>query len=80
MKKIFLFILIGTFFICLPALQAEDSGAYGQLDEVADNSAAFDGGEGSASNTGTYDTSSVPDVGASGPVGYYDENMDYHSN
>jgi len=39
----------------------------------------FDGGPGSTINT-TVDTSSdVPDVGPSGAVGYYDEDMEYHS-
>jgi hypothetical protein len=40
----------------------------------------FDGGSGSTINTDVdTSSSSVPDVGPSGPVGYYDENMEYHS-
>jgi len=46
----------------------------------AEDTSCFDGGPGSTSNT-TYDSSSdVPDVGPSGPVGYYDKDMNYHSN
>lgn len=42
---------------------------------------SFDGGGGSTINT-EYDTESyqnVPDVGPSGPVGYYDSEGNYHS-
>ena len=45
------------------------------------NTENFDGGSGSTINTevDTSSSSNVPDVGPSGPVGYYDENMEYHS-
>ena len=39
----------------------------------------FDGGSGSTSNTTVDTSSSVPDIGPSGPVGYYDADMNYHS-
>lgn len=39
----------------------------------------FDGGPGSTINTTVDTSSSVPDIGDAGPVGYYDENMEYHS-
>lgn len=50
-----------------------DQSAASNLDEVARNSSAFDGGSGSTINTSTQTpveaySSSVPDIGPSGPV------------
>ncbi|MDD5085250.1 MAG: hypothetical protein PHE61_04305 [Candidatus Omnitrophica bacterium] len=58
------------------------SGSYDEARETSSNSSAFDGGSGSTYNTSSssYPVGDVPDVGDSGPVGYYDESGNYHSN
>lgn len=58
------------------------SGSYDEARQASSDSSTFDGGYGSTSNTSSssYPVGDVPDVGESGPVGYYDENGDYHSN
>ncbi len=54
--------------------------AYDDLDGVIADTAYFDGGNGSTLNEPVQNTSSsVPDIGPSGPVGYVDQNGDYHS-
>ena len=55
------------------------AGAYDDATGTASDTAYFDGGSGSTINTSASTESSVPDVGPSGPVGYYDQDGEYHS-
>ncbi|MDD5633847.1 MAG: hypothetical protein PHW46_01055 [Candidatus Omnitrophica bacterium] len=78
-KKILCFVLIaGVSLISQLAFAGATDDAYGTYDDTA----YFDGGDGSTIDTspsaGSY-SSDVPDVGESAPVGYYDENGNYHS-
>ena len=60
------------------------AGAWDDAQSTYEDTSTFDGGSGSTINTSpsSYDSgdySSVPDIGDAGPVGYYDENGNYHS-
>jgi len=54
-----------------------------EIDGNYNDTNVWDGGTGSTLSTADsstdYDTQSVPDVGPSGPVGYYDQDGNYHS-
>ena len=92
MKKM-IFLVAVLFLLALASgVHAEDSdyvGGYNYSDDAyydayqtSQNTSAFDGGPGSTINTGvsqTYPYGDVPDVGECGPVGYYDEDGNYHS-
>ena len=86
-------VLVVSLFVFLMWTQqayAEDEyvGAYNYTDdayydayEASNNTAAFDGGYGSTINTSadSYPVGDVPDVGEGVPVGYVDQDGNYHS-
>ncbi len=72
MRKLFAILMV----FCLVA----GAGLMQPVVAGAEDTSFFDGGSGSTSNTSYSSSSSVPDVGPSGPVGYYDADMNYHSN
>ena len=55
-----------------------DDSAYGDAQGTASDTAYFDGGSGSTINTSTTYSSSVPEVQGQ-PIGYQDQDGNYHS-
>ncbi len=81
MIKKYLSVLVFSLLVVFGSVSYVFADAYSQAQDVAADPSNYDGGSGSTLNTASTDyPTDVPDVGPSGPVGYYDENGDYHSN